>query len=58
MQFHFKTKLAGETFSDTLFFAKKDKIIEFDYGENKISVNKELAKPMDKHPLFFQTNDS
>ena len=38
MQFHFKTKLKGELFSDTLIFAKKDKIIEFDYGANTIKV--------------------
>ena len=60
MQFHFATKLKGEDFSDTLIFAKQDRIIKFDYGSNIIKViqkfgeNEGLKNP----PLFFKTNDS
>jgi hypothetical protein len=38
MQFHFANKLKGEDFSDTLIFAKQDRIIKFDYGSNIIKV--------------------
>ena len=46
-------------FSDTLIFAKKDKIIEFDYGDDSINVLQEFDKKGTGHnklehiPLFF-----
>jgi hypothetical protein len=46
MEFHFKTKSMekGEKYSDTLLFAKKDRIIEFDYGETTDKAYKVLKK--------------
>ena len=43
MQFHFKNKELNQEFSNCLLFAKKDKIIAFDYNNDEIKVIHQLS---------------
>ena len=58
MQFYFQiSKVKGE-FSNSLLFAKQNKILQFDYMTECVRTLCEFTQPLSKQPQFFSLNDS